>query len=151
MCDHNHTATDTGKYAYKNIDLEYRDDVEEICDTFKDKSLFVVLPCKVGQTVYVDSRTLPTDKISLFNMGLYDDEMPKFFEGRIISMRKNRNGWYFKVAINTYWIEDKWDMDVHIAHKERYFTYPKGAIGITVFLTKEEAEQKLKKLGDGNG
>ncbi len=51
-CDKYHIATDTGKYAYQNIDLSMRDDVEEICDDFKDKSLFVELPVKLGQICY---------------------------------------------------------------------------------------------------
>ena len=31
---------------------EYRNKVETVCKTFKNKSLFVELPCKVGDTVY---------------------------------------------------------------------------------------------------
>lgn len=30
----------------------YFDDVEDTCENFKDKSKFIELPCKVGDTVY---------------------------------------------------------------------------------------------------
>lgn len=70
------------------------------CSTFKDKSRFVELPCKVGDTVY----QVGTDGI------LYSIEITK--------MIYDTKG---------------------IAFDER-------AIGKTVFLTKEEAEVKLKEL-----
>lgn len=121
------------------------------CDHYKDKSLIVELPVKVGQTVYVDSRTLPTDKISLFDMGIYNDEMPKFFEGKVISIRQNCKGWFVKIGITTYWYYNYFDWksgeDVGVEFKRKEFTYSKGAFGITVFLTKEDAERKLKEVG----
>ncbi|MBO5934060.1 MAG: hypothetical protein J6Q94_01090 [Clostridia bacterium] len=52
VCDCYHTATDTGRFAYQNFSYEDRNDVEESCDDFKDKSLVLDLPCKVGDTVY---------------------------------------------------------------------------------------------------
>lgn len=119
------------------------------CDHFKSKSLFVELPCAVGQTVYVDSRTLPTDKISLFDMGIYDDEMPNFFEGKVISIKRNCKGWSVKIGITTYWLYQYFDWeigeDVGVMLKRKEFTYPKGAIGKTVFLDREEAEKMLHK------
>ena len=131
VCDHN-------KYGFEN------------CNNFQNKSLIVELPVKVGQTVYVDSRTLPTGIINLFAMGIYDDEMPKFFEGKVISIRQNCKGWFVKIGITAHWIKSYWDdeigEDFYTSHMSKYFTYPKGAFGITVFLTKEDAEAKLKEF-----
>lgn len=119
------------------------------CAFYKSKSLFVEIPCAVGQVVYVDSRTLPTDKISLFEMGIYDDEMPKFFEGKVISIKQNCKGWSVKIGITTYWLYKYFDWecgeDIGVELKRKEFTYPKGAIGKTVFLTEEEAREKLKE------
>ena len=120
------------------------------CSEYKDKSLFVELPWKVGHTVYVDSRTLPTDKISLFEMGLCDDEMPKFFEGKVISIKQNCKGWSVKIGITTYWLYQYFDWecgeDVGTKFARKEFTYPKGAFGKTVFL--DRAEAKLKEMGE---
>ena len=74
------------------IDLDGRDYVEKICPDFKDKSLFVELPCAIGETVYM--------------VDIYD---------KIILKRE----------FNIHWIYD---------------------FGKTVFLTKEDAEKKLKEI-----
>lgn len=118
-CDHYHIATDTGKYAYPNIDLEKREDVEDICDDFKSKSLFVELPCKVGDEVYITDYV--TNVIEAFVSG--------------IDMFYN----YLTKKVDT-------SVDLRIiGNFELHKNF--DDFGKTVFLTKEEAEKKLKEMG----
>lgn len=90
------------------------------CSYFADKSEYIRLPCKVGDTVYY------------FRGGYYKDRsnweiMPiKVTE---ISMKINRSGRVMPLSI--------------IANGTRY---PISSIGKTVFLSREEAEQALGKM-----
>lgn len=68
------------------------EDIEKICSTFKDKTKYIELPCKVGDTVYI---------IDPFN-GIYDTTLRNV---RVNNVLKNN-----------------------------------------IFLTKSEAEHKLKEL-----
>lgn len=128
VCDHYHMATDTGEYAYQNIDLEEREDVEEICDHFKDKSLFVELPCKVGTECFEILKNCFKCKYHKYSV----------FKGYICEAKK---------------VLDEVDFD-----KDCKYTIVKGIFGTTisflnikdfgktVFLTKEEAEARLKEI-----
>ena len=102
VCDHN-------KYGWEN------------CNNFKDKSLFVELPCKVGATLYF-----------LYNRPHADKPMltPKIYE---------TNKWYFDVDEKGISILPR---DIH-GYNHEYHYY----LGKTVFLTKEEAERKLREVG----
>lgn len=83
------------------------------CDHFKDKSLFVELPCKVGDKLF---------RIFTYKMKIHDYTITEFlFNGNEILIYGE--GGYRECAI--------------CVDKE---------IGKTVFLTKEQAEQKLKEL-----
>lgn len=93
-----------------------------VCEEFKDRSKFIELPCKVGDTVY-----------------FYDTfgvVLPYFVETLNISYyKKNLN--YYTYEANCTNVEenellDSIDFDVE-------------DIGESVFLTKEEAEQALNK------
>ena len=85
---------------------------EDNCERFKDKSLVVELPCKVGDTLYfpISHRVLAYDVISF----KYD-------------------GQYVKVV-----------MENRISKSQ--MTLYKENVGKTIFLTKEEAEKKLKEI-----
>lgn len=89
------------------------------CSYFDDKSEYIHLPCKVGDTVYY------------FRGGYYRDRSNweitpiKVTE---ISMKINRSGRVMPLSI--------------IANGTRY---PISSIGKTVFLSREEAERALKK------
>ena len=90
------------------------------CTHFKDKSLFVEKPCEVGQAVFFYT--------------VVDDEggYPVFdiLEGEVISFSIQKEGLWaycrYKYGL-TYW---------HVVDE---------SFGKTVFLTKEDAEQKLKE------
>jgi hypothetical protein len=48
-CIHYEICSDGYEHIFGN---EHQDKVETVCKTFKDKSRFIELPCKVGDTVY---------------------------------------------------------------------------------------------------
>lgn len=92
--------------------------VEMLCDYFKDKTRFVELPCKVGDTVYRiihlnDKYLQNTNKLKIADwwqiveIGIYQDDIC-----------------FIDDSDNEFTIDD---------------------IGKTVFLTREEAEEKLKE------
>ncbi len=124
-CDHYHIATDTGKYAYQNIDLEKRDDVEDICDDFKDKSLFVELPCEVGTPVYV------IEFCHCYNSYEEQCRRRRTKASKWLSVTKLPSSHHTKCV-------KLFERPFKIEYLIR--------IGKTVFLTKEEAEKKLKEV-----
>ena len=49
--------------------IHYVENIEEICKDFKDRSRFVELPCKVGDTLFVPTRNLVSEyKIVSFHV-----------------------------------------------------------------------------------
>ena len=109
----------------------------------EQEDLLVRLPCKVGDAVWVDSRTIPTA-----NMDFEEDTIPKYFKATVVSYRKNAKSKYIKLKVRAGWLHEWIDSecgpDSCYCDIEKYFTYPVSAIGITVFLTEAEAEQALK-------
>lgn len=96
----------------------------------------IVPPCKVGDTVYVDGDTwsyFPIHYESRFIHSKY------FVVGEIVSIIKTKKQLLMKIRV---------DNSIHTRHK--YKRYTVNAIGVTVFLTKEEAEAQLKKRGKEN-
>ena len=103
------------------------------------------LPCKVGDTVYVDAAILPVK-----NMECYEDtdrEVPTYFQARVVSFRFAKRNW-MKIAVRAKWlyewIDDETGPDSNYIECNKYFTIPLSDIGKTLFLTKEEA--KLKEI-----
>lgn len=91
----------------------------------------IVPPCKVGDTVYVDGNSW-----SEYACIHYENEFihSKFFViGEIVSIVKTKKQLLMKIRVES-------------ANHSRYYhkRYTVNAIGKTVFLTKEEAEQALK-------
>lgn len=91
----------------------------EICDYFKDKSKCIELPCKVGDTAYHYYKSV-------------SEILPYVVEDIYIDKEQTR---YFATAFNVYYNE-------HLDGIE----FTEDEIGKTVFLTKSEAEQKLKEM-----
>ena len=93
--------------------VHYVENIEEICKDFKDRSRFVELPCKVGDTLFVPTRNLVS-------------------EYKIVSFHVCGEGIWYRTnvikGILTRLISDNVEI-----------------IGKTVFLTREEAEQALKR------
>lgn len=110
------------------------------CDHFKDKSLFVELPCAIGTTIYELNfeKEEPCSWCKHDHSGFGDyicdldyDHYPQvkdLLSGEKICPQ-------FQMTI----IDFKFDLSFY--HSERNW------FNITWFLTKEEAEAKLKELG----
>ena len=101
---------------------DYANKVEEVCDFFKDKARYIELPCKVGDTVYAPWRWafqqgVATVKVE--EIKFYDSQMHYMF---LIDMESDDE--CFNQSFGG-WKTDK-------------------SIGETVFLTREEAEAKMK-------
>lgn len=85
----------------------------------------IKLPCKVGDKVKVDSKTWG----NLWNLKIQGD----YLIGEIISIVKTKKQILMKIQA-----------EHHVSWKRDRRRYPISAIGITVFLTREAAEQSLK-------
>ncbi|MCM1115692.1 MAG: hypothetical protein NC397_09370 [Clostridium sp.] len=110
---------------------EFKINRDGLCDYFKDKSKYIELPCKVGDTVYVKGVPLIISFLHIesevyfviqfdcddcFKCPFYEDEVS--FEGE------------------------------HDCRTRGYLEFSEKDIGKTVFLTKSEAEAKLKEQQD---
>lgn len=103
----------------------------EQCKNFKDKSLIVELPCKVGKFVYADTR--------LFCKDYLREEVRKlnYICCVAVNVRYDKN---MKALI---YLRPLYRRDF----SSRYHIFvPSSAIGETVFLTVQEAQEKLKEL-----
>ena len=119
-----HTARHMLAELQKQVD-EYKAKIEQ--------GALIELPCKVGDTVYIDERTW-TWYNSCFNRAYIGGEF--FVVGKITSIRFTDKSILIKVKA-TYWENQR-------LYKKK--DYPIGAIGKTIFLTREEAEKRLKEL-----
>ena len=98
---------------YKNEDVSKGTKVKDLitdCQSFKDKSRYIELSCKVGDKVYRPSKYLGVVQFVIISFEMYQSEM--FFTDD---------------SENIIYLPD---------------------IGKTVFLTREEAEKKLKEFKD---
>lgn len=117
-------------------DFIYSDLAVNNCNAFRDKSLVLDLPCKVGDTVYVDGNSW-----SEYACIHYENEFihSKYFViGEIVSIVKTKKQLLMKIRVES-------------ANHSRYYhkRYTVNAIGKTVFLTRESAEQALKEREQG--
>lgn len=113
VCTQDILSTDLHPY----IDFSVRDDVEESCCDFKDKSKFIELPCSVGDTVYYPyAGKILEKKVTAYH--------------RIYDARSGAQGidWWYELEN-----DESETMDADL-------------IGKTVFLTREEAEKKLEEF-----
>ncbi|MDE6469746.1 MAG: hypothetical protein K2L19_01815 [Eubacterium sp.] len=115
---------DVCKYKFHHLNESHyildSKNIEIVCKSFKDKSKYIELPCKVGDTIY---KLLPI----IDNLGYCTGEYfvcDKYFLEEI-SIQYGADTTYIDNNGNRYLVED---------------------FGKTVFLTKSEAEQKLKEL-----
>ena len=119
-------------------------------EDLEEQGRLVKLPCKVGDTVYVDNTILPIE-----DMGCYEDidnKIPLYFPARVVSFRFAKRNW-MKIAVKSKWlhewIDDETGPESDYIECEKNFTILLSMIGKTVFLTQSEAEAKLKELRGG--
>lgn len=91
----------------------------------------VVLPCKVGDMVYVDPDTWFYSGFCYENRFIHSKH---FLVGEIVSVIKTKKQLLIKIRVSN-----------SIHSRYRHKRYPSGAIGKTVFLTREEAEEALRR------
>lgn len=113
----------------------------------EEQGRLIKLPCKVGDTVYVDNTILPIEDMECYEN--IDNKIPLYFSARVVSFRFAKRNW-MKIAVKTKWlhewIDDETGPESDYIECEKNFTILLSMIGKTVFLTKAEAEAKLKEL-----
>lgn len=113
-----------------------------------EQGLLLRLPCKVGNTVYVDSTILPIEDMECYED--IDNKIPLYFPARVVSFRFAKRNW-MKIAVKEKWLHEWIDNETGpesaYIDSEKNFTILLSDIGKTVFLTREEAEAKLKEMG----
>lgn len=118
----------------------------------EEQGLLLRLPCKVGDTVYVDSTILPIEDMECYED--IDNEIPKYFPARIVSLRFAKRNW-MKIAVKAKWlhewIDDETGPESDYLECEKNFSIPLSMIVKTVFLTREDAEAKLKEMEEKDG
>lgn len=92
----------------------------------------IVPPCKVGDKVYIDSDTWGFDFLCFDSKFIYSKH---FLIGEIVSIIKTKKQLLMKIRVST--------NSIHTRYKQKRYTV--NAIGVTVFLTKEEAEAEFEK------
>lgn len=116
-------------------------------EDLEEQGLLVELPCKVGDVVYVDSAILPIEDMECYED--IDNKIPPYFQGRIVSFRFAQRNWV-KIAVKAKWlyewIDDETGPESDYIESEKNFSILLSAIGKTVFLTREAAEQKLEEM-----
>lgn len=109
------------KYAMTHgITLER---LEAICDAEKDGRCYIA-PCKVGDTVYVDSSTMPYDYL------LPTEEFGRFARCEVISFRITKTEAVMKLKA----------LYPSRIGKKQYLTYLASDFGMKVFPSKESAK-----------
>ena len=113
----------------------------------EEQGRLVILPCKVGDTVYVDNTILPIEDMECYED--IDNKIPLYFPARVVSFRFAKRNW-MKIAVKAKWlhewIDDETGPESDYIECEKNFTILLSMIGKTVFLTKSEVEDKLKEL-----
>lgn len=113
----------------------------------EEQGLILRLPCKVGDTVYVDSTMLPIEDMECYED--IDNKIPSYFPGRVVSFRFAKRNW-MKIAVKAKWlhewIDDETGPESDYIECEKNCSILLSMIGKTVFLTREEAESKLKEM-----
>lgn len=119
-------------------------------EDLEERGRLIKLPCKVGDTVYVDNTILPIEDMECYED--IDNKIPLYFPARVVSFRFAKRNW-MKIAVKAKWlhewIDDETGPESDYIECEKNFTILLSMIGKTVFLTKFEAEAKLKELRGG--
>jgi hypothetical protein len=107
-------------YTHLKHSKDLPDNREDVCEHFKYKAKFVELPCKVGTEIF-----------GVFDND--DEQRKEIYEGKVLCYSIDEN--------NLLWARMRYKNGLTYWHTIDDF-------GKTVFLTKEEAEQKLKGGAD---
>ena len=100
---------------------------DKVCDHFKDKSLFVELPVKVGQMVYRIA-SYGNSRNQIISNEIEENQVIAIYMQEELKTQYNRGG--IEISFDTTYAEG----------------YDKEDIGELIYLTKEQAEAKLKEI-----
>lgn len=96
----------------------------------------VEFPVSIGDIVSVRITYLP---MTMLDLDEYQGT--EYLPARVVSLRKNSNTRYIKLAVKAYWIEQWFDPETGdeegFYEKEKCFTFPVSAIGKKVFVEEE--------------
>ena len=134
--------------AERNSQLvEWLEELKSYRDA-EEQGLLLRLPCKVGDRVYCWRKIIPTTYSNyVCEKWLQTDD--EFIPARVVSIRTTKKGMFIKVALKgKCLVQHRWDGEDITSDDYEYcmVSLPVGCIGKTVFLTKEEAEQKLEEM-----
>lgn len=119
-------------------------------EDLEEQGRLLKLPCKVGDTVYVDNTILPIEDMECYED--IDNKIPLYFPARVVSFRFAKRNW-MKIAVKAKWlhewIDDETGPESDYIECEKNFTILLSMIGKTVFLTQSATEEKLKELRGG--
>lgn len=118
-------------------------------EDLEEQGLLLRLPCKVGDTVYVDNAMLPIEDMECYED--IDNKIPLYFPARVVSFRFAKRNW-MKIAVKAKWlhewIDDETGPESDYIECEKNFTILLLMIGKTIFFTEDEA--KLKEMEGAN-
>ena len=150
-----YSLTDISTYKIYDLFYEITFKVLQKLGKYEDAEehgMLLQLPCKVGDTVYVDSTILPIEDMECYED--IDNKIPSYFPGRVVSFRFAKRNW-MKIAVKAKWlhewIDDETGPESDYIDSEKKFTISLSGIGKTVFLTESEAEAKLKEMEEKDG
>ena len=99
----------------------------------------IEFPVSIGDIVNVKLASLP---MTMLDLDRYQET--EYLPARVVSLRKNSNTRYIKLAVKAYWLEQWFDPETGdeatFYHKEKCFTFPVSAIGKKVFIKEEGGE-----------
>lgn len=91
----------------------------------------IEFPVSIGDIVNVKLASLP---MNMLDLDRYQET--EYLPARVVSLRKNSNTRYMKLAVKAYWIEQWFDPETGdeegVFEKEKLFTFPVSAIGTKV-------------------
>lgn len=96
----------------------------------------IEFPVSIGDIVSIKITSLP---MTMLDLDRYQGT--EYLPARVISLRKNSNTRYIKLAVKAYWLEQWFDPDTGdeegFYEREKCFTFPVSAIGKKVFIEEE--------------
>lgn len=115
-------------------------------EDLEEQGFLLKLPCKVGDTVYVDSSALPIEDMECYED--VDNPIPSYFTARVVSFRFAKRN-FMKIAVKAKWlyewVDEETGPDAKYIDCEKNFSFPLSSIGKTILLTQEKAEENLKE------
>lgn len=93
----------------------------------------IEFPVSIGDIVNVKIASLPMSKLDLDRY-----QNTEYLPARVVSLRKNSNTRYIKLAMKAYWLEQWFDPETGdeegFFEREKLFTFPVSAIGNKILI-----------------